>query len=229
MRWCWVIAGIALLLAGCAATRYEIKSSAFVDQAIHVGGIPGGSSFVVVQNMEVPNPLFDREVQSKVQMLLQNKGHRLTPLEEADYVVVYFYEIDAGRTVTTLEPIIVDDYPRHSRTRFRGRYGYIGDRYTDRYDRWSPSYITYVPIEYTIYTSRLLVKVLDAATYRQTQEDKVVWIGDTVALGENQDLRDAIDYLLAGTMKHFGQSTEETLDLQILEDDEDLALIRGSQ
>ncbi|MEK7994299.1 MAG: hypothetical protein AAB403_10900, partial [Planctomycetota bacterium] len=125
------------LCVGCGASyRVEINGYSTAGQSLQ---IPDEASITVVADGNVPNPILEKEVATKIENLLTENGYRIGQ-EKADFYLRFDYGIDTGRTVTDAVPIyhpmFYDEYP------FSGFY-------------WH-GYTTYMPYSEVLHTRWLI-------------------------------------------------------------------------
>ena len=214
-----LVLALALVLASGCAANYQVVTNAYLDRSsANTGLLPAGKSYFVASNPNVPNSIFDNEVRSKIENLLVSKGYRLAPAEEANFTLKFKYDItvavetDYRPQFVTTEPVVQHVYVRSSNK----YYQIVTPSYT---------YVTHVPMTEKVYTARLFVSVLNSEVLR-TGEERSVWIGDTINVSRNPDLRDSIDYLLVGTFKYFGQDTGKNKEVTLPQYDTDVARLR---
>ena len=194
----------AALFCGCAP-RYHVVTTGYLDP-----GVPAfapGPAFAVLPNEPASNPIFDRELASKIERVLIFQGYRSAPPESADYVIRYQYGVE-GRQVTTERPV-THFGPRYVVTSASGTRSYV-----QGYD-----YVTYVPELHMLYVSRLGLTVAPARPAAGAAEPQPVWIGETFSESSQFDLRKTIDYLLASSFRFFGVNTPEHRETTLKPDD----------
>jgi len=193
-----LIVCVAVCLQACA-TYYKIRVNGFSDKDVSV--LNPGTSVFVVENPNAENPLFEREIKSKIIKLLEKHGYQVSTFDEADYLLDYDYQIGSGRAVTGVSS--------HQRA---GQTVAVADPMTGM-----PQYV-HVPGKTvvtshssTVYDRRLLLRVIDGEQYRNTNELHAAWIGEVTSSGSNADLREVIDYLLVAVFQHFGEDTNKAI------------------
>lgn len=198
---------LALFLSGCA-TVYRIRFNGYLSSTQTQPPIPPGTSFYVVEDKNARNSIFEAEIKSKIESLLSQKGYRIVPYEQADFHLSFIYSMSSGRTVTEITPVY------HS-----GETGAIQTYTSTGKTRTSyityPGYTTYIPQEFTLYTSSLVLEVLDANLFRSTKEEKKVWIGEATNTSGDPDLREAVNYLLIAAFGHFGENTHKSMTIDV--------------
>jgi hypothetical protein len=195
----------ALGLAGCAPVAYQVQVNGYTDPTTP-GVIAPGGAFFVMENKEAKNPLLEKEVKGKIVKLLESQGYSQATLNKAQYLLFFGYDIGPGRSVTVVFP---DFYP----------YGWgFYPGYPRSYFFASP-FAGYWPYTETIYDRWLLIKVVDAKTYRDIGEFKSVWVGEARSTGASQDLRVLINYLLKAVFEQFGKNTGKAVVVEVREQD----------
>ncbi|MFA6345637.1 MAG: hypothetical protein WCX34_06315 [Syntrophales bacterium] len=212
----WV--ALALLLGGCAL---NVRTTGFLDPAAGTSAPPAGASFAVLENAEVPNPIFDREIRGKIEILLTKHGYKIAAQDRADYLLTFSYDMSAGLRIGTMtsygpprtQIVAVSD----------GRGGRTFRAIT------VPGAVTTRPTVTETFTRRLTLKVVDASPLRAGGPERVVWIGDTLSTETSSDLRYDIDYLLAAAFAWFGRDTGRQITVPIHGDNPDVGALRGEK
>ena len=204
------------IAAGCAP-RYEITTNAFLSAAAGVAKIPEGATFSVLENEDAPNLIFDREIKGKIERMLDRSGYRIESREEADYFLTYYYSMDPGEVVSEYVPYY---YPSYYDFGFRSRYRHFG------YGFGYHGHPGYQVTRRTVYTKRLMLKVVDAGSVRESDREQVIWQGETLSTGSASDLRQAIDYLLVATFKYFGRDTGKCVHVTLPVGDKEVRELR---
>jgi hypothetical protein len=213
-----LLAAIALLVSGCAL---NVRTTGFLDPAAGADAPPPGASFAVLENAEAPNPIFDREVRGKIEILLARHGYKVAAQDRADYLLTFSYDMSAGLrigTMTSYGPpqtkiVAVSD----------GRGGRTFRAIT------VPGAVTTTPTMTETFTRRLTLKTVDAGSLRAGRPERVVWIGDTLSTETSSDLRYDIDYLLAAAFAWFGRDTGKQATVPIHGDNPDVGALRGEK
>ena len=71
-----------VLLSGCAT--YHIRTTGFLNKESSYAQLSEGSSFAVLVNQNAENPIFDKEVKSKIEYLLEKNGYVVADANKAD-------------------------------------------------------------------------------------------------------------------------------------------------
>jgi hypothetical protein len=192
---------IAFLSIGCAGS-YSVVVNGYSSTGKDVE-IPQGASFSVITDSNVPNPILEKEVATKVDRLLRDDGYD-TEAAAPDYYLLFDFGINGGQVVTDVVPI------HHPGFYYPYRYPHF---------RWY-GYTTYVPYSEVVYTRWLSLKLIDGKTYRASKDAEPLWIGDVASAGENSDLRHVVNYMLIAAFDHFGQDTQRQIVETIPADDQ---------
>jgi len=212
---------VVLTAAGCAG-RYNVGVNGFTisGQPLIISPV---ASVAVIEDSNAANPFLEKEVAVKIRKLLGRKGLSTAP-DEPDYYLLFEYGIDSGRTVAGSRAVYEPgDIVTVNTT---GTYG--GTEYSRSSTIFTPGYTTYVPYSATVYTRWMVLKLVDAASYRQDpRKPKPVWIGEIVSVGPESDLRDAINYMLIAAFEYFGQSTGRRVTVSIRKGDQRVAALVG--
>lgn len=218
---------MCLGLCGCVPRFYNIRTGGFLDTTKGITELSTGASFAVLENKQAENPIFDKEVKSKIEKLLVREGCSIESIDKAKYFLVFYYAIDTGRAVTGAFPVYHPGGTTYQSGTFNvygssGGYGWGGYSGTNT----APGYTTFVPVSHIMYTRRLMLKVIDGDDYRNNRSEEIIWVGDTISSGSSSDLRDVIDYLLVATFKYFGQDTGKRMKVVLGAGDKEVKELR---
>lgn len=200
-----------IFLSGCA-TVYRVGINGYLDPSTPGPVVSPDASIFLLAKDDVKNPFFEKEIKAKAERFLKAKGFRLESYEKADAFVDFEYMMSAGKTVTQVTPVY------HSRERAAIKTYDSSGKEVVSYVEY-PGYMTYIPENMVYYTSVLVFEVFDGAAYRETGERKMMWIGEASSTSESSDLREAVNYLLAGLLGHFGENTRVRVDEYISHND----------
>jgi hypothetical protein len=212
-----------ILISGCAATRYRVETNGYLDVEKNTGGSFAGSSFYVAPNTDVENKIFDKEIKAKIEKLLVKKGYAIKPAENAQYFLTYSYAIDGGETKIGNTPVYNPGQTTYSSGTFTGNGGAVTYSGTTQ----TLGYTTYVPRSYTVYRRILKTNVIDSPADKSNVDREPVWMGETISIGGNNDLREVINYLLLSNFKYFGENTKKVMSDTISQNDKDVRELRG--
>jgi hypothetical protein len=193
-----LIVCIAVCFQACTTyTYYKIRVNGFSDK--DVSALNPGASVFVIENPNAENPLFEREIKSKIVKLLQKHGYRVSTLDDADYLLDYDYQIGSGRTVTGVSSHQQAGQTVAVANPTTGMAQYVH----------VPGKTVVTSHSSTVYGRRLLLRVVDGEQYRNTNEVHTAWVGEVTSTGRNADLREVIDYLLVAAFEYFGEDTNK--------------------
>ncbi|HPU30881.1 MAG TPA: hypothetical protein PLM71_11290 [Syntrophorhabdaceae bacterium] len=197
----------ALALQGCGVS-YNVKVDGFTDP-IKQFHISPGSTIYVIEDKNTKNPLLEKEVVTKINIMLKLKGYNTEELTNPKYYLLYGYGIGHERTITSTMPVYTP-----GKTATVTKTGPSGTSYSTIQ---IPSTTTYVPYSMTITDKWLSIKVVDGDDYRASGKDNVIWIGEASVTEENRDIRSTINYLIAAMYYFFGENTGKTVNINIKE------------
>ena len=190
---------ILICTTGCS-TVYTVHVNGFseIDQPIR-----DRASIYVAVDTNSQNPIFDKEIKAKIEMLLKSHGYVPAPdVEQADYRFAFHVGLDSHR-VTGYAPLYRPFIGFHSRC--WGDYNY--------------GYTRYVPYFETFYDQWLVMKVFATGRTDASDAGQVVWIGEAMTDTSVADLRRVVNYLLVAGFEYFGVDTRRQMTLKISPDD----------
>jgi len=200
-----------LFLSGCIG-YYPVRVNGYLDTYSNKKNITPGSSFFIEEDSSAKNPIFESEVKSKIAKLLVQNSYTLTDYGTSGFLIRFNYAISPGKTVSEVRPVyspggteIIDTHTSTGKTKT----SYVS----------LPGYTTYVPYKFTVYTSSLTLYVFDGDSVRKDKGSKPIWIGEASITGQNQDLRQVINYLLTAVFEDFGKDTGKSIIVNISEKD----------
>jgi hypothetical protein len=189
-----------------------VRVNGYLDTTRSQTPIPAAASFFVLENKTAGNPIFESQIKSQIEKLLQRKGYRLSPKETADFYLSFIYVMGSGRTKT-------DVRPQYS----PGETGTIQTYDSKGEVRTSivtfPGHTTYVPYQYTVYPAVLTLEVIDGALIRKSKQEEKIWVGESSTTAQNPDQREVVDYLLVAAFDHFGENTQKSITANLKEND----------
>jgi len=196
---CLILLTISICAAGCTTTyRVHVNGFSEPDQSIS-----DNASIYVTVDPNSQNPIFDKEIKAKIEILLKSHGYVTAPdVEPADYRLAFQVGLDSHR--------VTDYMPLHRP--FMG----FHDRYWGYYNF---GYTSYVPYSETLYNQWLVMKVFATERSAASEAGQVVWIGEAMTDTSDADLRQAVNYLLVADFKYFGADTKRQMALTIGPDD----------
>ena len=195
---------LSTMFLGCAR---DIMITGYLDKSRSGPPLQQGSTFAVLENTGTPNPIFDKEIKTKIEKLLAQSGYRTELPDKAQYYLNYNYNLNVGLRVGQVtmygppqtEIITVPDQKggvTHSTVMVPG----------------SPSIVSRISEEYT---KQLMLKVIDTAALKRGSKDNVVWVGEAFNTDPSSDLRSLIDSLLTALFKYFGQDTGKQITVKM--------------
>jgi hypothetical protein len=85
----------------------------------------------------------------------------------------------------------------------------------------------YFPYSDTYYDRWLSMKVFTQDNDTNSDDEKVIWVGEAMISTSGDDIRRVIDYLLVGCFEYFGVDTSRQRELIIAEDNPEILLIES--
>ncbi len=198
------IAMIGLLLAGSGCAMRRVTVNSFADPQAKFQLLPG-AMLTVKPDPRAQNPILDKQIARKLEMALNNSGWRVLSGQNAPLVLSFTYGSDKGsesRSKAVTEP------GRKMTVTTRDDKGHVREKEVETSSR-----TRYVQEQVTVYDLWLKVRVSEAAS------GKAIWIGDVTNRSDYDDLRAALDYMIAGLVKVFGQDSKRQYRLTITKDD----------
>ncbi len=196
---CIILISILICTTGCS-TAYTVHVNGFseLDQPIRDKAL-----IYVTVDPNSQNPIFDKEIKAKIEMLLKSHGYVPAPkVELSDYRLAFQAGLDSRR-VSGYTPLYRPFIGFHNR--FRGAYHF--------------GYTSYVPYIDTYYDQWLVMKVFARDRADASDAGQVVWIGEAMTDTSVADLRRVVDYLLVAGFEYFGVDTKRQMALTISPDD----------
>jgi hypothetical protein len=179
----------------------------------------------VIAKTTPEEPLLEREVGRKIEVLLRQRGYPIKPVGEANHVLFAFFAVDSGSTVSGTYDVYVP-----GGTAYTNVYTSTGQWATAT--TWLPGRTEERSYSYTFFTRYLGLTLYDHARFvvspSEHKGDAVVWRATTTSAGSSSDLRSVIDYLLVATFEHFGSDTGKQVRETLGERDERVRALRES-
>ena len=192
---CLILLTIPIYATGCTPTfRVHVNGFSELDQPIK-----DTASIYVTVDPNSRNPIFDKEIKSKIEILLKSHGYIPAPnVEQADYRLAFHVGLDSRR-VTGYTPLHRPFIGFHDR--------YWGD--------YNFGYVRYVPYFETLYDQWLVMKVFGTGRDDASEAGQVVWIGEATTHTSVADLRRVVNYLLVAGFEYFGADTKRQMILKV--------------
>lgn len=190
---------VSICATGCS-TSYTVHVNGFLelDQPIKEN-----ASIYVAVDPNSQNPIFDKEIKAKIEMLLKQHGNvPVSDVKLSDYRLAFKVGLESRREsgYTPLYHPYVGFYDGYWRDYYFGYYGYAP--YIDTYyDQW------------------LVMKVFASSSETTGRTEQVIWIGEAMVDTYVSDLRRVVNYLLLAAIEYFGQDTGRQMTLKIPPDD----------
>ena len=163
-----------VLSAGCAVTVY----SRGVDGSGPHRELQPGATLAVIPDELGPG---DVETAAKIEKLLVEEGFTVTDVEDADFVVLFHYELSSQITRRSIEPLSGPASGIRSAER-RG------------------------PFNHTVH-----VRVVEAGPWLESGETRLVWAGAAEVVDAPTESTRFLDLALFCAIEDFGAETQETV------------------
>jgi len=204
--WLWLWVWVGALASGCATgATYQVQVNGYTEAAAPQPFAPG-ASFHIIDNQETKNPLLEKEIRTKLEVLLVKRGYPVTPYDRADYYLSFTYGLGTPQSVSVTTPS----------WGFGLGVGYGGPA---AYGMYWPGYPPYNTQVQPLYDRWLQVKVVAGKQLRTTGKSHTVWVGEARSTGASSDLREVMNSLLIAAFEQFGQNTGKALRLDVNQDD----------
>jgi len=203
---CMFLICLSFIASGCTSGyRVYVNGYSEIDERVQ----PDSTIYVSADDPNSQNPIFDKQIKAKIKELL--KIHSFTPasdIEQANYRIDFHVGMDSHQ-VSGYEPLY---------------HPYVGF-HTGYWSGYHFGYTTYVPY-YDMYFDRwLAMKVF--ARDKESNEEKVIWVGEAVISTSGDDIRRVIDYLLVGCFEYFGIDTSRQRSIIVTEENPDILKIES--
>jgi Domain of unknown function (DUF4136) len=199
---------LAVILSGCASVRtYQVQVNGYTEGA--APSLAPGASLFVLEDQKAQNPLLEKEIKAKVEVLLEKHGYVLVPYDRADYYLSFTYGMGTPQAVSVTSPAWSIGWGFGS--------GYCGPGVsTGIY--WPGCGPLYTETQ-ALYDRWLRLTVLEGKYYRDTGKSRTVWVGEARSTGTSSDLREVLNSLLIAAFEQFGQNTGKAVPIQIKQND----------
>ncbi|HPL68066.1 MAG TPA: hypothetical protein PLG94_16155 [Smithellaceae bacterium] len=204
---------LVLLAFGCTPV-YRIQVNGYADPD-QIGKITQKANIHVIENTKAENPLLDKEIRTKIEKILKNRGLILSNIETADLLCKFNYGMGMG--LTRIGSIPVQSPPVTTSVIVSNQSGAAQTT-----TLMTPGPTSYMPYARTEYDRWLNIVVLDARSFRESKTDKVIWYGEIISSGSSRDLRTVMNYMLIVVLEEFGKDTKKGIIIEIKENDERL-------
>ena len=195
-----ILASLLFCAAGCTSGyRVQVNGYSEPNETIK----KGASIYVSAAEPNSQNPIFDKQVKTKIEEML--KLYDYVPVsadEDYDYRITFHVGMNSHQ-VSGYEPV------------YQTSIGYYGGYYSG----YNFGYSAYVPFYDTYYDRWLVMKVFAHDDNSSSDDKKVIWVGEAMISTNGDDIRRVIDYLLVGCFEYFGADTTRQRSFIITEKD----------
>jgi len=186
--------------AGCTTT-YRVHVNTFSQLK---EPLSKGNSIYVAIDPNSRNPILAGRIAGKMRAILQDLGYSAAEKPEAaQYTLTFRAGVDTSNYL---------NYTPVSRP-YGGYYGPYGFHHG-----FGWGYTTYVPYIETVYAHWLETRLYSQGDIIKGKAQPL-WIGEAVLGMDDPELRQAVNYLLAGLMEYFGADTQRWVTVTFKKDD----------
>ena len=195
-----ILVSLLFCAAGCTSGyRVHVNGYSEPNETIQ----KRASIYVSPEEPNSQNPIFDKQVKTKIEELL--KWYDYVPVSDGnDYDYRIAFQVGMNS---------------HQRAGYEPVYHTSVGYYSGYYTGYHFGYSTYVPFYDTYYDRWLVMKVFSNDSDGSSDDEKVVWVGETMISTNGDDIRRVIDYLLVGCFEYFGADTTRQRSFVITEKD----------
>ena len=204
----FLVAVLSTAVFGCASARiYQVQVNGYTDSTAPL--LAPGASLFVIEDPKAQNPLLEKEVKTKIDRLLVKHGYQVAPQDQAKYFLLFTYGMGTPQTVAVTAP----------------SWGFgvgFGTGYCGPGVGWGTYWPGYGPLyteTRTIYDRWLRLNVVEGKPYRETGQQRSVWVGEARSTGSSPDLREVINSLLIAAFEQLGRNTGKALPVTIKQND----------
>lgn len=186
----------SVFLVGCSSSsKINISIDAILDKKEIPNGIPERGSFWITTDTEDQPELLVKEVQSKIEKALENKGYQVNE-PSAEFLLVFrFSNPTSSRKVNIITPS----------SSYISTYGNTATVTNSAAYATSYDVVTYYP--------NLAMFVYDIDAYNKKKEEKLLWHGVACGACKSGDFRYTSNFVLYPLMKYFGKNTGHTVNM----------------
>jgi hypothetical protein len=185
-------------------------------------------AMLVCNDATIPKyDLKNMEIENYIKTILATKGYSFTNNnEEANIIIFYEYGISDPKVYTSqhVVPVWGQTGVSSSRTVSGTSFGkpYTKTTYEPSYGVVSSEVVTNTTTEYVRWAN---ISAFDADYYRETGEDKMLWLTEIQSEGSSDDLRYIFPYMLVAAREYIGQSTTDKKVVSLTSDPEDARVL----
>ena len=214
---------LSLAVAGC--TRFDARVTAYLSHELPFPLSAETITVAVIAKTTPDEPLLEREVGRKIEALLRQRGYAIKPVGEANHVLVAYFAIDSGNTVSRTYNAYVPGGTAYTNVyTSTGQWATATTQLPGRTEQRSRSYTFFTRyLGTTLYDHKRFV-----ASTAEKKDDGVIWRATTTSSGRSSDLRSVIDYPLVATFEHFGADTGKQVRETLREGDKRVKVLRDS-
>lgn len=175
-----MLAALSALALFTACAHYEVQVNGFVDSSRNTS-VKQGASVAVIYDVKAAEPVQEKVIKAKIEQLLKTKGYGISPVQDADYYLFFWYGIGTGPADPAKLPVAMPgSAPAPAQDAAANK---------EDFRRW------------------LQLKLIDGKRYNEAGDTRYIWVGEATSSGPNPDMKEVIDYLLLPVFDHFGENT----------------------
>lgn len=205
---------IALLFTSCMSQKIYVCTEAFTNPDKTLS-LSSNSSFAVVNPAPDNQDLFHKEVSKKIEKILLSKGYKTETIEKADHILAFSMGMNSQSVVENrLNYLPGGTITSNSHSNYSGgvggTYGYVNGNNSTTTTLPGTYYTT---PELVTYNGRWLkIIIVSGKDFRKNKQLEQLWESNSYSIGQSNDLRNIINYLLAANFKYFGKNIQKTTD-----------------
>ncbi len=201
---------LAAVASGCATQ--EVTVTTFLSRDVPFPSPEGATRIAVAAHTEPSSPLFAEEIRHKAEVLLEQFGYEVAPLDEASHVLQVSFSRGRARTVTHCVENYVPGWSVTRVYRHRGHEVFVREYYPGRWERHryrTTSYTRY--LDMILYQRRRRQQPASPPGRPADADSAISWRASARLSGSDPDPRHAVDYLLVAAFEYFGVDTGEQI------------------
>ncbi len=204
---------LLLALVGCS-TRFVVDVSSYNTGINHNNKI-----FITPANKKVSiTDVEFVEYSRYVAKALKKNGFEVVQtIDEADIVVVLYYDVSGPQIYTSQVPIIGPTGVASANT-----FGYInssGNYYANTNYNYQYGITGYRTRQVVFFTRSIVLTAYDWQLFRKTKKEMQVWQTQIVSTGSSNDLRYVFPYMIVAAEKYIGRTTRGKVTVELNEYD----------
>jgi fructose-1,6-bisphosphatase len=185
--------GFALLFLAACATSYRVTTDTLSDSVVIPYGFQSGTVFSIIPPRQ---DLLAQQISRKIGEQLLAKGYQIGC--DAEYQLLFKDQVISEKVLVNVTEFSPTKEKQKKKWVKNNQGGVSMKESATVTKEWKK-----VPEERTRYTRAISLSIV--------HQGKEVWSGSAKSVGQNNDIREVIDYLLFSVMAHFGKDTGKSL------------------